>query len=86
MERSDANEEWNLFDPRDVPALQWTHGEAFTTQYVEYEHTVAPVATVQARDIWNAICRAQQESGVPFILFQDRINGEIVHVTLILSR
>ncbi|TFK80003.1 ribonucleoside-diphosphate reductase large subunit [Polyporus arcularius HHB13444] len=76
MERSDADEEWNLFDPKDVPALQWTYGETFTAQYLDYERSVAPVATVQAREIWKMICRAQQESGVPFILFQDAINAK----------
>ncbi|RPD53766.1 ribonucleotide reductase large subunit R1ii [Lentinus tigrinus ALCF2SS1-7] len=74
MQRSEANEEWHLFDPVDVPALQDSFGEVFTARYIEYEKSVAPVATLRAGDLWTSISRAQEETGTPFVMFQDAIN------------
>ncbi len=68
-------EEWSLFDPYDVPLLQTSFGADFTRAYEEYEKTVIPLERTGARDVWNIICRAQQESGTPFIMYQDNING-----------
>ncbi|RPD77255.1 ribonucleotide diphosphate reductase large subunit 1, partial [Lentinus tigrinus ALCF2SS1-7] len=76
MQRTEDNREWHLFDPDDVPALQDVFGEAFTAQYLDYEKTVVPVATVAARDLWTMICRAQEETGTPFLMFQDAINNK----------
>ncbi|KAI0712985.1 ribonucleotide reductase [Cerioporus squamosus] len=76
MERSEANLLWSLFDPVDVPGLLWTYGESFSAQYIEYERTVDPVATIPARDLWSLISRAQEETGTPFVMYQDAINAK----------
>ncbi|RPD52381.1 ribonucleotide reductase large subunit, partial [Lentinus tigrinus ALCF2SS1-6] len=76
MQRSEQNEQWHLFDPEDVPGLQDVFGEAFSAQYGEYEKTVVPVATIATRELWTMICRAQEETGTPFVMFQDAINGK----------
>ncbi len=76
MERLASDGQWSLFDPADVPGLLTTHGGSFTAQYEEYVRTVEPVAVVRARDLWGTICRAQQESGGPFLMYQDSINRE----------
>ncbi len=68
-------EDWSLFDPTDVPLLQTSFGDDFTCAYEEYEQTVTPLERTGARDLWNVICRAQQESGTPFLMYQDTING-----------
>ncbi len=76
MERLRSDESWFLFNPIDVPGLLVTHGGSFTAQYEQYTRMVEPVSVVQARDLWASICRAQQESGGPFLLYQDSINCE----------
>ena len=78
MRRLRDREMWTLFDPRDVPLLCSTHGEQFARAYEDYERTVETIERVAAVDIWVAVCRAQQESGTPFIMYQDTINGKIV--------
>ncbi len=76
MQRLRSKESWSLFDPLEVPLLLTTTGAAFTTAYEEYERTVVPLERVPSRDLWNVVCRAQQESGTPFLMYQDNINGE----------
>ncbi|KAI0688618.1 hypothetical protein C8T65DRAFT_746515, partial [Cerioporus squamosus] len=79
MLRLQLREKWSLFDPRDVPLLQTVFGDEFTRAYEEYEETVVPLERVDARDLWAVICRAQQESGTPFIMYQDTINAKNNH-------
>ncbi|TFK81335.1 ribonucleoside diphosphate reductase large subunit, rr1, partial [Polyporus arcularius HHB13444] len=79
MHRLQLHGKWSLFDPRDVPLLQTSFGDDFTRAYEEYERTVAPLDHIGARDLWNIICRAQQESGTPFIMYQDNINAKNNH-------
>lgn len=76
MERTESNGVWRLFDPADVPALFTTYGGSFTAQYEEYERTVNAVSTIPARELWALICRAQEASGGPFIMFQDAVNSK----------
>ena len=71
---------WTLFDPRDVPLLCSTYGEQFTQAYEDYERTTEVLEKVAAIDLWAAICRSQQESGTPFIMYQDPINGALLYV------
>lgn len=75
MLRTEEDQNWSLFDPADVPSLSSTYGDGFAAEYKEYEQSGTAVAVVSARDLWGAICRAQEESGVPFIMYQDAING-----------
>ncbi len=75
MHRLESDGLWYLFDPKDTPALLVTYGESFAAQYEEYARTVTPIVIFRARALWSAICRAQQESGSPFILYQDAINS-----------
>lgn len=78
MERLAADREWSLFDPIDVPALLNVYGEEFARLYVDYERTVEPVSTARARNLWQLMCRAQEETGCPFIMYQDAINGMVM--------
>ncbi len=76
MQRLRQKETWSLFDPCEVPLLLTTFGAAFTAAYQDYERTVVPLERVPSRDLWNVICRAQQETGTPFLMYQDNINGK----------
>lgn len=75
MQRTEGGLNWSLFDPMDVPALPMTYGDGFKIQYETYEASGCAVAVVPAREIWTAISRAQAESGVPFIMYTDAMNG-----------
>ena len=66
---------WCLFDPLDVPLLLSTYGTDFANAYETYEKSTTPLHRTSAVDVWNAICRAQQETGTPFIMFHDAINS-----------
>ena len=76
MRRLRDHQSWCLFDPVDVPLLLSTYGQEFADAYETYEKTVTPLERTSTMDIWTAICRAQQESGTPFIMFPDAINSE----------
>ena len=76
MRRLRDREVWSLFDPVDVPLLLSTYGQEFAEAYEQYEKTVTPLEQAPAFEIWVAICRAQQESGTPFIMFPDAVNRE----------
>ncbi|RDX47464.1 alpha subunit of ribonucleoside-diphosphate reductase [Lentinus brumalis] len=76
MQRLQLHDKWSLFDPRDVPLLQTSFGDDFTRAYEEYERTVTPLERIGARDLWNVVCRAQQESGTPFLMYQDSVNAK----------
>ena len=76
MRRLCDRKSWCLFDPAEVPLLLSTYGTHFADTYESYEKSVIPLHKTSALDIWNAICRAQQETGTPFIMFQDAINSK----------
>ncbi|RDX51351.1 putative ribonucleoside-diphosphate reductase large chain [Lentinus brumalis] len=82
MDRLRDQQMWSLFDPRDVPMLLSSYGEDFTRAYKQYEHTVEPIDRVACADIWILICRAQQETGTPFIMYSDAINRKNNHAHL----
>lgn len=67
---------WTLFDPADVPLLLTTHGADFSAAYELYERSAPASDHVSTSELWTVVCRAQQESGTPFIMYQDSINGE----------
>lgn len=77
MRRLESDEDWRVFDPVDVPDLLTSFGDSFTTHYEHYETTVEALAVMPARELWDAVCRAQAESGGPFIMYQDAINGTL---------
>ncbi|TFK78197.1 PFL-like glycyl radical enzyme [Polyporus arcularius HHB13444] len=74
MRRLRDGQSWTLFDPRDVPLLLSTYGDEFSEAYELYEQTAISAHDISATELWNVICRAQQESGTPFIMYPDAIN------------
>ena len=75
MQRLRDGGRWSVFDPVDVPALFDVVGSEFTAAYADYE-TSGLVARVYDIDmLWTAVVDSQRETGGPFLLFQDNVNG-----------
>ncbi|MGH2616916.1 MAG: ribonucleotide reductase N-terminal alpha domain-containing protein, partial [Thermomicrobiales bacterium] len=75
MQRVEADGEWTLFSPSDVPDLHDLYGRAFASRYAEYESAVnrGEIATAQrlrAVDLWRAMLTALFETGHPWITFK----------------
>ncbi len=75
MNRVRDDEQWPLFDPRDVPELQDRYGDDFDAAFLRLESTDRALRTVPARKVWDRIIQAQIESGMPFMLFHDAMNS-----------
>ncbi|KAI9294073.1 Rrm1 protein [Neoconidiobolus thromboides FSU 785] len=76
MRRVEADEDWALFCPNDVPGLADAWGEKFDELYVKYEREGLARRTVKAQKIWYAILEAQVETGVPYMLYKDACNAK----------
>lgn len=75
MERVDADEDWTLFSPENVPGLTETYGKEFNELYEKYELDESiPKRVVKAKDIWKETLRQYFETGNPFLTFKDRAN------------
>jgi ribonucleoside-diphosphate reductase alpha chain len=74
MKRVQSDAKWSVFDPDKCPGLQDAVGEAYETLYLEYESKKMYAKQYNARQIWEAIFVSQKESGMPYMLYKDRIN------------
>jgi len=75
MERVRDNQEWSLFDPDECPGLSDVYGENYRKLYLDYEEKKIYREKIPAREIWKAVFTSQKESGIPYILYKDRINS-----------
>lgn len=76
MRRVEEDGVWSLFCPSKVKGLTETYGEEFDKIYIEAEQAGKFNRQVKARDVWQAILTAQQETGLPYILYKDHINNK----------
>jgi ribonucleoside-diphosphate reductase alpha subunit len=74
MERLKQGASWSLFDPFECPGLSEAYGDAYKALYEKYESAGKAKVTMPAKELWDRVCRAQIESGVPYILYKDSIN------------
>lgn len=74
MKRVEENGDWALFSPENAPGLDNTYGEEFECLYEKYEQEGKFRRKVKARTLWDAILRAQIETGTPYIFYKDSIN------------
>jgi ribonucleoside-diphosphate reductase alpha chain len=75
MKRVEADENWSLFDPKEVPALIDTYGEAFEGRYQWAETQPNLVKkTVKARDLYARMLRTLAQTGNGWMNFKDRAN------------
>lgn len=79
MKRVEADAEWTLFSPDQVPELHDLVGKAFEERYEHYERLAAEgkmqlSRKVSARDLWRKMLTRVFETGHPWITFKDPSN------------
>lgn len=75
MRRVEANEDWALFDPYNVPNLTDLHGDEFEKAYLAYEADEdTPRVYIKAKELWKKILLNYFETGSPFLCFKDTAN------------
>jgi ribonucleoside-diphosphate reductase alpha chain len=74
MKKVKAKGDWCLFCPHDCPGLADVYGEEYESLYDKYENENKFKQKVNAQELWSAICRAQIETGTPYMLYKDAIN------------
>lgn len=79
MQRVEANAEWTLFSPDEVPDLHDLYGAAFKAAYETHEARAAAgeikvFRTVRAVDLWRRMLTMLFETGHPWITFKDPCN------------
>jgi len=79
MKRVEADEEWTLFSPDEVPELHSTYGEEFEELYREYEAKaeageLRQYERVDAAELWRTMLTRLFETGHPWITFKDPSN------------
>ena len=90
MERVEADEEWSLFDPKDLPKLTDTFGDAFRKIYEQAEKDGLAKRTVKARNLYGRMMRTLAQTGNGWMTFKDASNlkcnqtgnnGNVVHLS-----
>jgi ribonucleoside-diphosphate reductase alpha chain len=79
MQRVEADAQWTLFSPDEVPDLHDLTGKAFTAAYEEYERKAERGEmriwkSVRAMDLWRRMLTMLFETGHPWITFKDPCN------------
>lgn len=90
MQRVEADAEWSLFDPRDVPELVDLYGEAFERAYAQAEAQGKAVKSLPARKLYARMMRTLAETGNGWMTFKDKCNrasnqtarpGNVIHLS-----
>ncbi|MGW2524118.1 ribonucleoside-diphosphate reductase subunit alpha [Streptomyces sp. NPDC001617] len=88
MRRVDADEQWSLFSPADVPELVDLWGEEFDTAYRKAEADGSARRTIPARDLYGRMMRTLAQTGNGWMTFKDAANrtanqtaepGHVIH-------
>ncbi|MET7477771.1 ribonucleoside-diphosphate reductase subunit alpha [Streptomyces sp. NPDC005648] len=88
MRRVDADEQWSLFSPADVPELTDLWGEEFDTAYRRAEAAGLARRTIAARDLYGRMMRTLAQTGNGWMTFKDAANrtanqtaepGHVIH-------
>ncbi len=79
LKRVEADAQWSLFSPDQVPDLHELVGKAFEERYEQYERMAAEgkielSRRVNARDLWRKMLTRVFETGHPWITFKDPSN------------
>ncbi|RMH16995.1 MAG: ribonucleoside-diphosphate reductase subunit alpha [Acidobacteria bacterium] len=79
MKRVEADGDWTLFSPDEVPDLHHLYGRRFEQRYEEYEERarrgeIRLSKTVKARQLWRKMLTMLYETGHPWITFKDACN------------
>ena len=90
MKRVEANENWSLFDPKDVPELPDVYGNDFEHAYTQAEARGLARKTLAARDLYARMMRSLAQTGNGWMTFKDKSNracnqtgqpGAVVHLS-----
>lgn len=88
MRRVNADEQWSLFSPSDVPELVDLWGEEFDAAYRKAEAAGLARKTIPARDLYGRMMRTLAQTGNGWMTFKDAANrtanqtalpGHVVH-------
>ncbi|MFE6362368.1 ribonucleoside-diphosphate reductase subunit alpha [Streptomyces sp. NPDC057806] len=88
MRRVNADEQWSLFSPADVPELVDLWGEEFDAAYRTAEASGLARRTIPARDLYGRMMRTLAQTGNGWMTFKDVANrtanqtalpGHVVH-------
>jgi ribonucleoside-diphosphate reductase alpha chain len=88
MRRVNADEQWSLFSPSDVPELVDLWGEEFDAAYRKAEAAGLAKKTIPARDLYGRMMRTLAQTGNGWMTFKDAANrtanqtalpGHVVH-------
>lgn len=79
MKRVEREDEWYLFDPKDVPDLNELYGSAFSRRYAEYiakadSGELRVFKKMPARELYRKMLVALQTTSHPWITWKDPIN------------
>jgi ribonucleoside-diphosphate reductase alpha chain len=74
MRRVEADGQWSLFDPKQVPHLVDLWGEAFDDAYRRAEADGLAVRQVSARDLYGRMMRTLAQTGNGWMTFKDQAN------------
>ena len=79
MQRVQAQEDWTLFSPNDVPGLHDSYGKAFEALYIGFEEKarhgeITNVRVVPAVKLWRKMLSMLFETGHPWLTFKDACN------------
>jgi len=78
MKRVEADGNWSLFSPEQVPGLIDAYDspdkKTFTELYEKYEAEGKALKTIKARELWEKILDSQVETGTPYMLYKDACN------------
>jgi len=74
MRRVEADADWSLFDPKDVPDFTDLWGEAFESAYVQAEARGVAKKRVKARDLYARMMRVLAQTGNGWMTFKDACN------------
>ena len=78
MKRVEADGNWSLFSPDQVPGLIDAYDspdkKSFTELFEKYESEGRALKTIKARELWEKILDSQVETGTPYMLYKDACN------------
>ncbi|MEU9036710.1 ribonucleoside-diphosphate reductase subunit alpha [Streptomyces sp. NPDC048352] len=88
MRRVNADADWSLFSPADVPELVDLYGDEFDAAYLKAEAAGLAKKTMPARDLYGRMMRTLAQTGQGWMTFKDASNrtanqtalpGTVVH-------
>lgn len=84
MKRVDADDDWYLFDPLEVPDLVELYGAAFSARYAEYiamaeRGELQRFSRIRAREQFRAILISLQTTSHPWLTWKDTINSRALN-------